>query len=213
MKLIIRILAAVLVIQTLAAQPLAQFDFTKPEVAREWRNPHHISALEPKPDGLEITINGDDPYFFGPPRDYPTNTPLLLIIRLKSDEGGTGEIFYFRDRTDAQHAVKFGVPAGSWTEARVPLPALGPKYRLRFDPPGTGGKTLLASIQIEKRLILPPPSWPAWTPPAHANLRGLATGPLELWFSSKTAFGVELRVDGQSVAFGHPQPRIGYLDN
>src|SRR5205823_5833547 len=144
MRPTINILAAFLVIQSARAQSLPQFDFTKAEVAREWGNPHHISALEPTADGLEISISGNDPYLFGPARDYPTNTPLSLIIRLKSEQSGVGEIFYFRDGPRPENAAKFPVQGGGWIDARVPLPSLGPNYRLRFDPPGTGGKVLLA---------------------------------------------------------------------
>ena len=196
-----------------SAQSLPQFDFTKSEIAREWRNPHHISALRPTADGLEITINGDDPYFFGPTRNYPTGTPLLLFVRLKSEQGGVGEVFYYRDHPEPRNAVKFSVPEGAWTEARIPLPPLGANYRIRLDPPGTGGKVLLASMRFEKRITLPPPTWPAWKSPGPVTERVLASGSLELFAGNETPFGIELRVRGESVAFGHPRPRIGYVQD
>ena len=193
------------------AQTLPEFDFTRSDITREWGNPHHISTLRAADTGLEITIDGNDPYFFGPARDYPAATPLWLLVRLKSDQAGTGEVFYFRDRSEAGRSVQFSVPAGRWTEARVPMPALGAKYRLRFDPPGMGGKVLLASLRFETRVSLPPPSWPAWTAPAPATERALASGALELYAGTNTPLAVELRVQGQSVAFGHPHPRVAYL--
>src|SRR5205823_3000601 len=149
------ILAAFLLIQLatrVAAQSLPEFDFTRTETVREWHNPHHISALQPTREGLEITIEGNDPYFFGPARDYPPDTPLWLVVRLKSDHAGTGEVFYFRDHAESGKSVQFGAQAGEWTEAQVRLPALGANYRLRIDPPGTSGKVLLASLRFKKRV-------------------------------------------------------------
>ena len=134
-------LAAGLLIQfaaPLSAQPLPKFDFTGPDTAREWGSPHDIAALRGTAEGLEITINGPDPYFFGPGRNYPADIPLWLFVRLKSDQGGIAEVFYFRDHPDADKSVRFSVPAGRWTEARVPMPAMGENYRLRLDPPGLG---------------------------------------------------------------------------
>ncbi len=209
-----KVLTASMLIQLAAraaAQPLPEFDFTRAEIAREWGNAHDISALQPTTAGLEITIRGEDPYFFGPARDYPADTPLWLVVRLKSSQPGTGEVFYFRDRVEPEKAVQFSVAANGWTEARVPLPALGANYRLRLDPPGTGGKVLLAAVRFEKRVSLPAPSWPAWFAPGPAVHDALSAGALELFSGTKTPFAIQLRVGGQSVAFAHPRPRIGYL--
>src|SRR6266496_3058317 len=214
MTLVRNVLAGYLLIVLAAravAQPLPEFDFTRAKTSREWGNPRDISELRPTTAGLEITIQGEDPYFFGPARDYPAGTLLWLVVRLKTGQAGTGEVFYFRERVEPEQAVKFSVPASGWTEARVPLPALGANYRLRLDPPGTGGKVLLAAIRFERRVSLPAPSWPAWTPPGPAGHRVLSAGALELFSGAKTPFAIELRADGQSVAFGHPRPRIGYL--
>ena len=194
-----------------AAQPLPEFDFTREAIAKEWQRPHHVSALTPTRAGLEITIDGDDPYFYGPARDYPENTPLWMFVRLRSEQAGGGEVFYFHTNPDPAKSVRFSVPAGQWTEVRVPMPTLGANYRLRLDPPGTGGKVLVSSIRFEKRVRLPAPSWPAWTPPEPTTRRVLSAGGLELRLGEKTPFGFELRVNGQSMAFGHPRPRIAYL--
>src|SRR5438477_10849584 len=113
------VLTASLLIQLAAravAQPLPEFDFRRAETSREWGNPHDISALQPTAEGLEITIQGNDPYFFGPARDYPADTPLWLVVRLKPGQAGMGEVFYFRDHVDPKKAVQFSVAAGGWTE-------------------------------------------------------------------------------------------------
>ncbi|HXJ55933.1 MAG TPA: hypothetical protein VNU68_04635 [Verrucomicrobiae bacterium] len=190
---------------------LPEFDFTKAGTAREWGQLHDIEALKPSAEGLQILINGPDPYFSGPARDYPANTPLWLIARLRSDQAGMAEVFYFREGPKAGQSVQFQVPAGRWVEARVPMPALGAGHRLRFDPPGNSGRVLLASLRFEKRLVLPVPTWPDWNPPQPAAQRALASGELELFFSQTAPFAVELRASGQSVAFGHPRLRIAYV--
>ena len=151
------ILAALLLLplaNRLAAQPLPEFDFTRAETAREWSHPHHISALQATPSGLEITINGNDPYFFSPASDYLPDTPLWLLVRLKSDQAGTGEVFYFRDRVEPERSVRFSVPAGRWTETRVALPALGANYRLWIDPTRhVGATSKLLTIAKLRRLL------------------------------------------------------------
>ncbi len=195
------------------AQTLPQFDFTGSAPATEWRGLHHISALTPTAEGLEIAINGDDPYFTGPARDYPENTPLWLVVKLKSAQAGSGEVFYFRNSPDPAKSVRFDALAGRWTEARVPLPSLGAGWRLRLDPPGQGGKVLLAGIRFEKRVSLPEPSWPAWVSPKPGTMRALAAGGLELFINETAPLGFELRVDGKSVAFAHPRPRIACVQD
>lgn len=205
--------AAVLLMVTspARAQSLPAFDFTQPEVARAWGEPHDIAALRPTADGLEITISGSDPYFHGPARDYPVETPLWLIARLKSEQAGSAELFYFPDRAKAGQSVRFNVPGGKWTEVRVQMPSLGPGHRLRLDPPGTSGKLWLAAMRFEKRVVLPSPVWPDWNVPGPATTRVLAAGGLEMFTGDRTPLGFELRVNRRSVGFGHPRPRVGYL--
>ncbi len=212
-KLNITLVAALLLAQFTVhtgAQSLPQFDFTQAAIAGEWRNPHDISALRPTSEGLEITISGDDPYFFGPARDYPADTPLWLNLRVKSDGAGSGEVFYFRTGPDAEKSVRFSASAGQWTDARVPMPALGSGYRLRIDPPGRGGKMVLANMRFEKRVKLPAPTWPTWITPEPATERLLSAGAVEL-LSGKNPLTLEVSVSGQSMAFAHPRPRIAYV--
>lgn len=204
------------VVQAVVAPPafaatLPEFDFTQPEIARQWGGPHHIAALRPTADGLAIELNGNDPYFHGPPRDFPTNTPLWLVARLKSDQAGSAEVFHFRDQARGGQSIQFQVPAGRWVERRVAMPALGPGHRLRFDPPGSGGTVVLASLRFEPRVLLPEPAWPAWTPPPPADERALASGDLELYFNPAAPLAFEWRVQARRVAVNHPRPRIGYL--
>ncbi|HXG48600.1 MAG TPA: hypothetical protein VNO52_13315 [Methylomirabilota bacterium] len=194
------------------AAPLPAFDFRQPEVVREWGAPHDTAALRPTAEGLAIDIGGPDPYFHGPARDYPTNMPLWLVARLKSDQPGAAELFYFRDQARAGQSVRFHVPAGRWFEARVAVPSLGPGHRLRFDPPGTGGTVVLASLRFEPRVPLPEPVWPAWSPPPFGAKRVLASGDVELHFNTASPLAFEWHVLGRRMAVCHPRPRLGYVE-
>jgi hypothetical protein len=136
------------------AQSLPEFDFTQPGSAQGWGAAHDISQLQPGAEGLVITISGADPYFSGPARDYPANQLLYARLRLKAEQAGTCQIFYFTSGPSEAASAKFSVPAGRWVEGRVPLPVLGAGYRMRIDPPGTGGVVTIASLRFEAR------NWP-----------------------------------------------------
>jgi hypothetical protein len=109
-----------------------------------------------------ISISGPDPFITGPAQDFPSQLRLWLVLRLKSDEAGSGQFFWYRAEASEENSVRFPVRKGEWEDVRVPLPPLGAGYQLRFDPPGTSGKCVLASLSFEPRL--PEPAAPA--PPA-----------------------------------------------
>src|SRR5207248_521872 len=96
------------------SQSLPRFEFAQAEEVRAWSPAHDIRALEPSRDGMVIRIDGSDPYAIGPARDYPENQPLWLTIRLKSDQGGTAQIFYFQGGATEQDSVRFPVRARDW---------------------------------------------------------------------------------------------------
>ena len=50
------------------------------------------------------------------------------------------------------------------------MPALGPGWSLRFDPPGSGGTCQVARIWFEERVIYPPPA-------KHSNNAGMLEVP------------------------------------
>lgn len=134
---------------------LPVFDFTKPEDASGWLPTHHISSLQTSPTGLVVSISGSDPYFTGPTRDYPPGVPLWARLKLYSEQAGSAQLFYFSTSASEANSVRASFPAQAWTQARVPIPALGPGYRLRIDPPGTAGKAVVASLSFEQRSLYP----------------------------------------------------------
>lgn len=194
------------------AKDLAAFDFTRAADAAGWRPQHDVSRVEPTAEGLRITISGPDPYVVGGRRDLPADRPLWMRIRLRSEQGGMGQLFYYSDRkpTSEADSVRFPVRAGVWEDIRAPLPPLGPGTRFRIDPPGTGGTCVIASLSFQERTITPEPAWPAPTKPKlEAPLYGLSSGDLRLVHGAEVG-GFTVDVAGVRMAVGHTRPLIGY---
>lgn len=188
-----------------------EFDFTKPGVAQEWRALSDIAALEPSGDGLVVKIRGPDPYFVGPPRNFPTGVPLRLHLRLKSDLGGAGQVFYFREGATEDKSVHFFVPAGKWMDVRLRLPPLGPGYRFRIDPPGNGGQAVFSGLRVLPSALIEPPSWPVPVIPQIGNQTvSVRSGPVELVQDRSTFGSFEVRVHGKRMSANHNRPLIGY---
>ncbi|MCC6360669.1 MAG: DUF87 domain-containing protein [Phycisphaerales bacterium] len=196
-------------------QDLPGFDFTKGDGAQGWEPAHDVVRLDATCAGLEIETSGSDPYLHGPPRDFPAGQPLWLHIRLKSDQAGMGQVFYFNSKKAANEAdsARFAVPGGQWEDISVPLPPLGGACRLRLDPPGgAGNRVIVASLRVETRILLKAPDWPVPTPPTlDEKALSLQSGDLELVHARDQIGAFALRVAGQSMAAGHNRPLIGYL--
>ncbi len=146
------VLMAALTLGAGAEGSLPSFDFRRAAELQGWVAQHDLAPLAATPDGMALTITGSDPYLSGPPRDYPPGVPLVLKLRLRSDLGGTGQIFYF-DRnhgTTEEHSVHFDCRGGSWEDVSVDLPPLGPGFRLRIDPPGQEGHCTLATLTFAR---------------------------------------------------------------
>jgi hypothetical protein len=196
------------------AQSLPDFDFTQPSGAQGWAAANDISQLAATTNGLVLTISGTDPYIIGPARNYPTNQLLWLRVRLNSEQGGTAQVFYFpaQGSPSEENSVQFLVPGGGWAELRVPMPALGPQTRLRFDPPGSGGICVLAQMSFGARPVLPEPAWPEPAPPLLApNAPGVASGELSLAFDTSAPGAFAVRVNGTNMAAGNTRSLVGYL--
>lgn len=193
-----------------AAEEFPSFDFGTAEALAGWQPTHDIGSIKFSPEGMQIEIVGSDPYTNGPARDYPNGVPLLMHLRIKSDTGGTGQVFYFRRTTSEEDSVRFPVKAGGWSDVVIPLPPLGRGYHLRIDPPGTAGTVTLARIRFERRLEIQPPAWPKPTVPAlTAASPVVAAGALRLRHGDQWgAFDVSW--NDQRLACGFDRPWIGY---
>jgi len=187
------------------------FDLATVPDATSWTAQHDIASLTPTADGLAIAISGSDPYMAGPARDYPAGKLLWLHVRLKSDQAGTAQVFYYESGPAEANSVRFYVSAAGWQEVTVPMPALGDGWKLRFDPPGAGGTCTLARIWFDERVIYPPPAWPTPTQPLVAgNAFRLFSGELELAHNPDAFGAFQVRFAGQPIAAGNPQALIGY---
>jgi hypothetical protein len=196
------------------AQELPQFDFTQPESVLGWQAAHDISKLAATPEGLEVSINGNDPYFIGPARDYPANTPLWMAIRLKSEQEGSAQVFYWTQAPAEEKSVRFHVLANQWVEKRIPLPALESNTRLRIDPPGTSGRMAISSLRFAPRSLLKEPQWSRPTMPRISFENGALT-PL---FSGDLGLNIGAGVGNfilyrkrNILATGFNRPLIGYM--
>ncbi|MCC6729271.1 MAG: hypothetical protein IT208_08015 [Chthonomonadales bacterium] len=194
------------------AGALVRFDLRAPAAVAQWSPTHDIASLTPAADGMRIAISGSDPYTTGPPRDLPSGVPLWLTVRLRSEEGGMAQVFYFREASTEAMSVRWAAPKGSWSEARLPLPPLGPGYRLRLDPPGAAGTCTVAWIALSERRLLRPPAWPRPTVPRFAPSDPVVrSGAVALRHAGRDG-AWELRVDGVRMAVGNTRALVGYLD-
>ncbi len=190
---------------------LPDFDFADAAAAREWGGAHDCDLGTAVPgSGMPIRITGPDPYLTGPARDFPAGRALWLNLRLKSESGGVGQVFHFDSSPSESQSVRFAVQAGDWTVVRVPLPQLGPGYRLRIDPPGDRGTCLLARLTFDDRPLLSQPAWPhPQVTPLVGDLPAVQSGALELRHG-KTFGDFRLRVAGKDFAAGNMRSAIGY---
>ncbi len=211
---VLLVLLVLMSIHVANAQTMPRFDFAQAAVASEWKALHDVERLTPSGEGLQIAINGADPYLVGPARDYPAETLLWLHVRLKSQQSGNGQVFYFPANSGPTEAnsVRFPVRGGRWEELDVPMPALGAGYRLRFDPPGSGGTCLLASFAFTPRVLLKPPVWPRALPPVlDKDVVTIQSGVLSLTQAHHETGGFVVKVGEQVLATGYTRPYLGYL--
>jgi hypothetical protein len=198
----------------LSAAGLPEFDFTAPAGREGWRATHDITQLTPTAEGLLVEIGGADPYLHGPARDYPEGVGLWLKLRLKSDQAGTCQVFFFPENGGASEArsIRFHVPAADWFESRAFLPPLGPRYRLRIDPPGTSGRCLLGFLRLEERTQMANPVWPKpEAPNITSDNAHVRSGGLQLAHGNNFLGEFELRVGNELMAAGNSAALIGYV--
>lgn len=188
-----------------------EFDFRRSETAAGWQALHDLEPLRVTAEGLEMSIVGPDPYCVGPPLRLPRAVTLWLEIRLWSEQGGTAQVFYFRHQAREEDSVRFEVPAGRWHDVRLPLPPLEEGTRLRFDPPGTRGRCLVARLAVTERVVPASPDWPRPLPPSVGDdALALRSGALRLVHGRAGPGHFELFVDGIRMAVGHPRALLGY---
>jgi hypothetical protein len=201
-------LARVTMAQESASLPV--FDFRESETVSRWRAAHDVERMTATADGMEVVASGDDPFLVGPAVDLPVGAPLAVEIKVRSERGGTVEVFYFADHAAAGKSVTARVPAGAWETVRLPLPPMGPRMTLRIDPPATkGGKATIASVALRRRMVVALPRWPRPPVAPAAEPRFIVrSGRVSLAHGGAPG-GVEVRVENQLMAVGLARSLIG----
>ena len=128
------------------------FDFRRASEVRRWQEWHDLAPPEAGKDGMLLLTTGDDPYLVGPRVDFPQQVPLMVSLRVYSDEPGSWQLFFFDRNANEAQSVRMAGRAGEWIELKAALPELGPGYRLRIDPPGRKGKCVVAEMRFRRRL-------------------------------------------------------------
>jgi hypothetical protein len=188
------------------------FDFTQASGREGWSPTHDLSDLSGGAEGMVARISGTDPYLSGPARDYPAGKLLWLHIRLRSDQAGGCQVFFYQDHPTEEKSVRIQVPGGEWHETRVPMPALGPGFRLRIDPPGQGGQCVFSRLWFTERVLFAAPSWPTPPVPAiRADALRLTSGALELRHSREALGAFAVEVQGRRLAIGNTAAMLGYV--
>ncbi len=188
-------------------------ELAKPGSQIDWGPEHDVSGVEMSPSGLVVAISGGDPYIHCAPFTSPKSKRLWIDVSLKSDTGGSAQIFYCTsDQGPSEsRSVRFAVPKSKTFQARVVIPRIADKMYLRFDPPGTRGVCRVFSMSVsEAEDIQAPKSIKASFP---SKLTGfeLSNGNLRIVHSqTSTDFIVESH--GVSMAFGNPSSVIGWSD-
>src|SRR5688500_8827745 len=112
-----------------SAEP-TRISFRDAREVQRWRAAHDVSGIRASPEGMIISIAGSDPFIVGSPVDRPADvapdTPCVLELKLKSEQGGMVEVFYF---AEGAHAVagksaSARVSPGDLQVVRIALPAL-----------------------------------------------------------------------------------------
>ena len=115
-----------------------------------------MSAIRGSAEGMEIAISGADPFIAGPtvelPADASPQTQYLLELKLKSEQGGMVELFYFPagGHAAAGRSVARALRRATGKWWRMALPTLERRTAFRIDPPGTGGTRLIASMSLRQ---------------------------------------------------------------
>ncbi len=194
---------------------LPSFDFTKASVVAEWKADHGISSITSTAEGMRIVISGEDPYLHGPVRNYPSDSPLIATMRMKCDQPGFTEIFWYKQGSypvAGNEAGAFVTQPGVWEDVRIVLPALGSNTILRIDPPGSGGVCVIQSLTFQAMNLTPPASWLPPTKSFAGNGALVLTNGQTRLEHSATVFGrFDIIRNGQRIGYGHDQPMLGYV--
>lgn len=142
-------LLALVLLPLWVSATLPTYEFQKDKKGSGWQAANHITSSGFTSEGLLFTITGNDPYLISPASNFSLDDKLCVHLRLYSESGGRGQVFFFQSNSKEEDSVWFHSEARSWTEVRLPLPALGSGIRFRLDPPGGAGRCILSFFRVE----------------------------------------------------------------
>lgn len=129
------------------AATVANWDFT--QGLQGWTGNASVGAFATTDEGMAFDTVAADPYLTSPAVTYPTDLPIVVTVRMRSNADPGAELFYgatFR----AGQSRRFTVTTdGAWHEYTFWLPPLGKNARLRLDPCEATGHITIAWIRAE----------------------------------------------------------------
>lgn len=157
---LIVILAGMLLLPTPPAQgaaPLAFWDFAKGTEGWTWNA--MVAGARTTPEGLVMETTAPDPNLIGPPLDYPARQFPLVTLRMRSAGDPLGQLYYGTKFSEGNSRAFVVKNDGEWHEYRIPLPPLGPGFRLRLDPCHGAASVTVAWIKVETSPAPPKEPW------------------------------------------------------
>ncbi|MEX0742324.1 MAG: SpoIIE family protein phosphatase, partial [Phycisphaeraceae bacterium] len=119
-----------------------------------WEAAHHIESTQSQDGVMVIETNGSDPYLFSPLLEVPTTEAMSIRVRIRSEAGGDGQLFWATD--DGPHftesrSKRFTMEHdGKWHEYDVSIQPTGTTItRLRLDPAQAKGRIEVSHVTID----------------------------------------------------------------
>ena len=131
-----------------AVQQLPVFEFKDARAVGEWKGSGDVAELKASGEGLEIVAKGPIHSSWGR-RDFPENQLLSLRVRIKSEEGGELQIFYY---TRGQRAGlgEGGRDAGGLAGRACVAAGAGEGISAADRSAGHRGKTILCGWRLRR---------------------------------------------------------------
>ncbi len=213
--LAIMLLALMASFSTPAGAKLAvTWDFTKG--MHGWQGNKHVTDLAVTAEGLAFESTGNDPWIEGPAVDLPSAGMTRVKVRMKSDAGPGGELFYGRV-FQAGRSVRFTVKSdGQWHDYALVIPdALGPGARFRLDPAAGAGHIVVRSIAVETLPSIQSPPFEKPQRPSTTAAEPLTanSGELTLQHYRGDWGNLVVKVNGTEMAVGYRAELIGMVLN
>lgn len=188
-------------------------ELAKPGSQIDWVPEHDVSGVQMSPSGLVVAILGGDPYIHCAPFTSPKSKRLWIDVSLKSDTGGSAQIFYCTPEKGPSEtrSVRFAVPKSKTFQARVVIPRIADKMYLRFDPPGTRGVCRVFSMSVTEAEDIEVPKSIKAKFPDKLNGFVYSNGNLRI-IHSQTSTDFVVESGGILMAHGNPSNVIGWSD-